>query len=259
MKKLALFNQKGGCAKTTSVVNIAGYMAKKGRKVLVVDCDPQANATQFLLMENEPVTDTIVSAISGEKDLKEVIVPALIRTRGNAKPKYLGIDVVPAERSMAVAELADEYVIRKLLEQVGEHYDYIFFDCPPYLGEFTLNILAAADRVLVPATVDKDALEGYAELIDTINMLKSNGVNPELSVLGVFLTIYNGREAFDRYMAGECAETFGDTYINIPIRRHTFAKQSALFGRPLCWYKPTSKIAKDYEALTVEIMKRMEA
>lgn len=181
MKKLALFNQKGGCAKTTSVVNIAGYMAKMGRKVLVVDCDPQANATQFLLMENEPVADTIVSAISGEKDLK------------------------------------------------------------------------------VPATVDKDALEGYAELIDTINMLKINGVNPDLSVLGVYLTIYNDRESFDRYMAGECAETFGDTYIDIPIRRHTYAKQSALFGRPLCWYKPTSRIANDYEALTTEIMNRMEA
>ena len=120
MKKLALFNQKGGCAKTTSVVNIAGYMAKMGRKVLVVDCDPQANATQFLLMENEPVTDTIVSAISGEKDLKEVIVQALIRTRGNANPKYLDIDVIPAERSMAVAELADEYVLKNLLEHIED-------------------------------------------------------------------------------------------------------------------------------------------
>lgn len=259
MKKLALFNQKGGCAKTTSVVNIAGYMAKMDKKVLVVDCDPQANATQFLLMENEKVADTIVSVINGVRKLQEVMTPALIRTRGNANPRYVGIDVVSAERSMAVAELADEYVLKKMLEQVENQYDYVIFDCPPYLGEFTVNILAAADRVLVPATVDKDALEGYAELIDTINMLKSNGINPDLSVLGVFLTIYNDRESFDRYMAGECAETFGNTYINIPIRRHTFAKQSALFGRPLCWYKPSSKIANDYEALTIEIMKRMEA
>lgn len=258
MKKIALFNQKGGCAKTTSVVNIAGFLAKKGKKVLVVDCDPQANATQFLLMENEPVADTIVSVVDGEKDIAEVILPALIRTRGNANPKNIGIYVLPAERSMAVAELENEYVLKNLLLQVDGKYDYVIFDCPPYISEFTVNILAATDKVLVPATVDKDALEGYGELIDTINLLKSNGVNPNLDVLGVFLTIYNERELFDRYMAKECAETFGDTYIDIPIRRHTYAKQSALFGRPLCWYKPSSKVAKDYEALTDEIIERTE-
>ncbi|MCM1494714.1 MAG: ParA family protein [Bacteroides sp.] len=257
MKKIAVFNQKGGCAKTTTVVNLAGILAKRGSKVLVIDCDPQANATNTLLMEDDTdIASTIVDVLSG-RDINQVICTAHIRTRANAKPKDIGISVIPAERGLSAVELDSEYIMSGAIDCLSGDYDYILFDCPPYISDFTLNILAAAEYVLVPATVDKDSLDGYGELMDTIHALRSNGVNPGLRILGVFLTLINRRESFDQYISENCKEMFGNEYIPVSIRRHTYAKQASLFGRPLCYYKPTSKVAKDYEELADCIIDRM--
>lgn len=261
MKKLAVFNQKGGCAKTTSVINIAGYLVKKYQKrVLVIDCDPQANATKTLLMEHEDLEElpTIIDVIEHDMDINEVIVSAKIRTRGNANPKSVGIDVLPTQRGMGAMDMTSEFELKKKLEQLNKEYDYVLLDCPPYINDFTINILAATDYIIVPATVDKDSLDGYGELIDTVNILKQKQINSDLKILGVFLTILSKRESFDLYIYESSKESFGDQFITTAIRRNTYAKQASLFGRPLCYYKPSSEVAKDYEALTDEILSRME-
>lgn len=259
MKRIAVFNQKGGCAKTTTVVNLAGILSKRGYKVLVLDCDPQANASNTLLMENEDEKDptTIVDVLSGHTKIGEAVRIAHIRTRGNGNPKNVGISVIPAERGLSAVDLPSENVLADAIHDLTGDYDYILFDCPPYISDFTINILAASDYVLVPATVDKDSLDGYGELVETIYALKSKGVNPDIQILGVFLTLLNQRESFDQYICKQCEEIFGKEYIPVSIRRHTFAKQASLFGRPLCYYRPTSPVAKDYEALTDNILERI--
>lgn len=258
MKKIALFNQKGGCAKTTSVINIAGSLAKRGNRLLVVDCDPQANLTKALLMElDEEPTQSIVDVMNQTADINEVIVTAPIRTRGNANPKDIGIDILPTNRTMATISPESDYVLKEAIASVRKEYDYVIYDCPPYMSEFTVNILAASDYVLVPATVDADSLDGYGELIDTVSVLQAEGINPTLDILGVFLTIYTDRESFDRYIKVQSAETCGDYFFSQTIRRHTYAKQTRLFGRPLCYYKPKSAVANDYELLVDEMLNRM--
>lgn len=258
MKKIAIYNQKGGCAKTTSVINIAGILAKRGYRVLVIDSDPQANLSHALLMELDAEPElTVVDVMNQAIDINSVITNAPIRTRGNAKPKDIGIDIIPTERSMATILPANDYVLKEAISSINKKYDFILFDCPPYMSEFTVNILAASDFVLVPATVDADSLDGYGELIDTVSVLQAEGINPTLDILGVFLTIYTDRESFDRYIKEQSAETCGDYFFNQTIRRHTFAKQTRLFGRPLCYYKPKSAVANDYELLVDEMLERM--
>lgn len=257
MKRIAVFNQKGGCAKTTTVVNLAGILSKRGYKILVVDCDPQANASSTLLMENdENDVPTIVDVLSGHININEAVQVAYLRTRGNGKPKDVGISVIPAERGLSAVDLASESVLADAIHDLIGEYDYILFDCPPYISVFTINILAASDYVLVPATVDKDSLDGYGELVKTIYTLKCNGV--DLKILGVFLTLLNQRESFDQYICRQCAKIFGDEYIPVSIRRHTFAKQASLFGRPLCYYRPSSPVSKDYDALVDNILERIK-
>lgn len=259
--KIAVFNQKGGTAKTTSTINIAGILVKEyGKQVLIIDGDPQANSTKTLLMENgwdEEHEYTVVDVLENKIDINKVIKPALIRTRTNALPKELGIDVLPTKRGMGAIEIESVYDIKDHVDKISKDYDFIIYDCPPYLSEFSISILAAVDWVLVPATVDKDSLDGYGELLDTINMLKVKNYNKDIKILGIYLTMINPNESFDKYIYNSCLENFGGQFINVTVRRNTIAKQASFFGTPLCWFKPTAKVTNDYKELVKEILERL--
>lgn len=277
MIKIAIFNQKGGTAKTTSTFNISGVLAKYyKKKVLVVDGDPQANSSKAFLLEmleewkeenkGEDFFEknpTIVEALKGEVDVNEAIYKAHIKIREKYRGQWRGIDILPTKRSMSAIEMKTDYDIKNIIDKIHRtrkkpyNYDFILFDCPPYLSDFTINILAACDYVLVPATVDMDSLDGYGELVETINRLKVNGINTNLNILGIFLTMINPVESFDKYVYSECQEFIKDKFIELPIRRDTTAKQASSIGVPLCWYKRTSRAAKDYSLLTNEILKRL--
>lgn len=261
MVKIGIFNQKGGVAKTTSTFNIAGYLAKNfNKKVLIIDTDPQANLTKSMLSESEFGENdfTLVDCIENDTDVNEVIKTSLLRSRGNAKPKDLGIDVLPTERKMIATKVENDNVFQKLFEGIKKEYDYVLIDFPPFLSEITVSVLTSVDYIIVPASVDYDSLSGYGELLDTINTIKLNGLNEKIEILGIFLTMFNKNETFDKYVYEDCKNNFGEQLFTTTIRRSTQAKQSSYFGTPLSWFKPYCNVAKDYEELTNEIVKKIE-
>lgn len=277
MVKIAVFNQKGGTAKTTSVFNIAGILAKDyKKKVLVVDGDPQANSSKALLLENINIfrnnntgidffdkNPTIVDVLEGRCSVDDAIYKASIKIRDRYDGRWRGIDVLPTKRSMSALEMQSDFDIKKIIDSIRRNrnraynYDFILFDCPPYLSNFTINILAACDYVLVPASADMDSLDGFSELIDTISALHNKGINTNLEILGVYLTMIKANESFDRYVYSECKAYIGDKFLEIPIRRDTTAKQASSVGVPLCWYKQTSNATKDYRILTKTILSKL--
>lgn len=261
MKRISVFNQKGGCGKTTTVYNLAGSLAKRGYKVLVVDCDPQFNITKTLHLEKGRIMDDIIYTISDlmqeQVSINEVIQTALLRTRGNAKPKNLGIDYVPSDRRLSSVNLNDGEIMKRAMDSIDTDYDFVLFDCPPGLSDIIINALVASDYVLVPVAADKDSLEGFDELLETVQVICNNKINPDLKLLGVFMTLVSGRDSFDQYLYSNCMESLGDGFIRTSIRRQSNAKRSPFFGRPLCWFAPTSGVAQDYERLTDTILERL--
>lgn len=257
MKTISIYNQKGGCGKTTTVINLAGCLSERQFKVLVVDGDSQMNAGKTLLMERELNSSIgIDELIQGKKRIRDCVYPALIRKRMNGRPQDVGISVLTGSRFLSTVAVEDINQLKQCLLEVVNEYDYVLIDCPPYLSEFTLSILAASDYVLVPATVDKDSLDGFGELISCIHSLKENGVNPNLKILGVLMTMVSFRESFDRYVLDTCRELLGSDLLPVSIRRQTYAKQASHFGRPVCYYKKCG-VAKDYECLTDTILQRI--
>lgn len=260
MKKIAVFNQKGGCGKTTTVFNLAGCLSKRGYRILVVDCDPQHNITNSLHMESMDqveLTYTLTDVLSEKVMLQEAVYTSMIRTRGNAKPKDLGIHFVPSDRRLSSLTLNDGDILKKALADLEDAYDYVLFDCPPGLSDIIINALVASDYILVPVGADKDSLDGYGELIDTVQTIVSNKINPGLKILGVFMTLVSSRDPFDQYLYGQCRELFQDRFMEQTIRRQSYAKRSPFFARPLCYYKPTCDVAKDYEALTDAVLEKL--
>lgn len=272
--KIAVFNQKGGVGKTTSVVNIAGALAKKGKHVLVVDADPQANATSTLLMENiadyEEETGksfydehlSLLEVLENPKLVNEAIIPAKIVIRAGAPAKKRGIDVLPSKRALAGVEIKENNDTIKVIEKIRRtrnhlcDYDYILFDMPPYLSDLSINVLSACNKVIIPATIDKDSLDGYMQLTDTVQNIRMMGINPELEIAGVFLTMISSVSEYDREMYAEIKESLGDLMFDVPIRRHDDAKKASHIGCPLAWYKRNGKVTNDYKAVTYEIMRR---
>lgn len=280
--KIAVFNQKGGVAKTTTVFNMAGILAKSGSKVLVVDVDSQANVSTSLLMENMAEYDekhgtvgqmlddvmTLKDIIEIPSRINDAIIKAKISIRDGYAPKWRGIDVIPANsklQDLRVEDMDDDdslYAIRdalSMIKRTRKHaydYDYILFDLPPHLGELSVAVLAATDHILVPATVDSYSMNGYGELMDTVESIRSMGLNPDLDIIGVFFTMIQPLQKYDRTMYQDVREQLGDVFIDTPIRSNSNAKLAAHFGCPLCWLKRTAGVTQDYIAVTEETLRR---
>ncbi len=257
--KIAVFNQKGGVGKITTVFNMAGILAKSGSKVLVIDVDSQANVSISLLMENMADYDEkhgtvgrMLDDVMTLKDIIEVpsrinnaIIKAKICIRDGYAAKWRGIDVIREAIGM----------IRRTRKHAYD-YDYILFDLPPHLGELSVAVLAAADHVLVPATVDSYSMNGYGELMDTVESIRSMGLNPDLDIVGVFFTMIQPLQKYDRGMYQDVKEQLGDTFISTPVRSNSNAKLAAHIGCPLCWLKRNAGVTQDYVAVTEETLRR---
>ncbi len=246
---IAVVNQKGGVGKTTTAVNLGSYLAAKGKFVLLVDLDPQANATSGLGIDHRALTAGLYEAMLGQAKLKDVILTSQVD----------GLKVAPSTQALAGAavELVDverrEYRLSDAIMEVRNGFDYILIDCPPSLGLLTLNGLVAAERVLIPVQAEYYALEGLSQLLGTIDLVK-NSLRPDLEVMGAVLTMFDARNKLSGDVMGELHKFFPNKIFESVIPRNVRLAEAPSFGRPIAQYDPWSKGARAYENLAKEII-----
>jgi chromosome partitioning protein len=249
---IAIANQKGGVGKTTTAINLGACLAVAEKKTLVIDMDPQGNATSGLGIDKEEVERSIYDVlIDGMKPEQAVI--------SNVHFPYL--DVLPATRDLVGAEVelvsrrGRENILRDAISGLREQYDYVLIDCPPSLGLLTLNILAASDSVLIPIQCEFYALEGLSQLLNTVTIVQKN-LNPGLQIEGVLLTMFDSRLNLSRQVADEAKEYFGPKVYRTTIPRNVRIAEAPSFGKPIVLYDVISVGAKSYLALAKEVIAR---
>lgn len=249
-RTITVANQKGGVGKTTTVINLATSLAYYGKCVLVVDIDPQANATSGLGIRIDKVTDkNIYKVIMDEMDIKDVVIHTSVDW----------LDIVPSHIDLTGAEvelvsmLNREYRLKKSLQPIINLYDYILIDCPPSLGLLTINALASCESVLVPIQCEYFALEGLAQLLKTINLVQTH-LNKNLTIEGVILTMYDSRTSLSEEIAENVKKYFQHKVYNTIIPRGIRAAEAPSYGKPLLYYDKYSKVTQSYLKLAEEIL-----
>lgn len=246
---ISICNQKGGVGKTSTSINLGAYLAHLGRNVLVVDFDPQANASSGLGVDPRTVARSIYHGISGAHEL-----PALL----HATP-VRNLSLVPSEQNLAGAlvELVNvperEYYLRKFINRFRHEYDYVLIDLPPSLSLLTINGLVASDEVLIPVQAEYFGLEGLSQLVSTIDMLK-RGMGLNLSIAGALITMYDRRERLSREVMREVRRHFPHHVYDVEIPRNVSLAEAPSFGKPISLYAPASKGAFAYERLAKEVL-----
>jgi chromosome partitioning protein len=246
---ISVVNQKGGVGKTTTAVNVASYLALNGRFVLLVDLDPQANATSGLGVDHRTLEKGVYEAVIGEVPFKDIILPT----------KVDGLKLAPSTPALAGAavELVSverrEFRLADALMEVRNHFDYIIIDCPPSLGLLTINGLTAADRILIPVQAEYFALEGLSQLLSTIDLVKES-LHSDLEILGAVLTMFDARNRLAGDVMNELYKYFPNKIFRSVIPRNVDLAEAPSFGQPIAHYEPRSKGAKAYERLAREIL-----
>ena len=250
-KIIALANQKGGVGKTTTTINLAASLATLEKKVLVVDADPQANASSGLGVDIKQVECSIYECIVNQADVREAIYTTDID----------GLDVISSHIDLVGAEIEmlnlenREKVLKKLLTPLKDEYDYIFIDCSPSLGLITINSLTAADSVIIPVQCEYFALEGISKLLNTIKIIKSK-LNPALEIEGFLLTMYDSRLRLANQIYDEVKKHFQELVFKTVIQRNVKLSEAPSHGIPVILYDADSSGSKNHLALAQEIIKR---
>ena len=247
---ISVSNQKGGVGKTTTTVNVASYLAEKGKKVLIIDIDPQGNAGFGIGINAEEIETTIYEVLIGEIPVKEAIFSTDVE----------GLFLIPSNIHLSGAQVDmldvpdKEFVLKKALDEVRDSFHYIFIDCPPSLGILTLNSLVAADSVMIPLQCEYYALEGLSQLLRIISMVQEK-LNPRLSVEGVVLTMYDSRTNLAQQVVSDVREFFKDKVFNTVIPRNVRLSEAPSFGKPISLYDRSSAGGTTYDKLADEVIR----
>lgn len=251
-KIIAFANQKGGVGKTTSAVNIAASVGVLGKKVLLVDLDPQGNTTSGVGISKKNLKSSSYELLIGETTAEKAII----------NTEFKNLSVIPSNISLAGAEfdlyqLDDrEFRLKNQLEAIKGNYDYIFIDCPPSLGMITVNALAAADAVIIPMQCEYYALEGLSQLMLTIRKIKQL-YNADLEICGILVTMFNGRLILTMQVISELKRYYSDKLFKTPISRNVRLSEAPSFGTPVYYHDKSSKGATEYLAVAKELMQRI--
>lgn len=248
-KTIAICNQKGGTGKTTTAVNLSASLADLGKKILLVDLDPQGNASSGIGINKSELESSVYDVILNKKNVSEVVV-------NNA---VMNVDVLPCNINLTGAEielvgaLSRETRLKRALEQVKDQYDFIFIDSPPSLGLLTLNSLVASESILIPIQCEFYALEGVSQLLNTINLVK-DGLNPQLSIEGVLLTMADFRTNLTNEVIKEIKSYFKDKVYETIIPRNIKLSEAPSYGKPITVYDNSSIGSKKYKELALELI-----
>lgn len=248
---ISIVNQKGGVGKTTTAVNLGAYLAELGKFVLVVDLDPQANATSGIGIDHRGLQQGVYEAILGQTPMKDIVQPTA----------HEGLRIAPATTALAGLniELVEmerrEFRLREAVLEIRNDYDFILIDCPPTLGLITLNGIVAGDEILIPVQAEYYALEGLSQLLETVQLVKER-IRPEIDVLGAVITMYDGRTKLSDDVLHELYKYFPNNIFRSVIPRNVRLAEAPSFGRTIAHFDGSSKGARAYERLAREIIER---